>query len=140
MRTYILFGALLSLSAFAAEKKVITPAGARPPVGPYSPGIMAGGYLYVSGQGAAKSDGSFPATTEQQIEQALNNIEAIVKGAGLTMQHIVYAQLYLTDMSKYDEANRAWTKAFPEGCAGISHAGGRQAARQIPRSKSLLLR
>ena len=33
MRTYILFGALLSLSAFAAEKKVITPAGARPPVG-----------------------------------------------------------------------------------------------------------
>ena len=110
MRTYILFGALLSLSAFAAEKKVITPAGARPPVGPYSPGIMAGGYLYVSGQGAAKSDGSFPATTEQQIEQALSNIEAIVKGAGLTMQHIVYAQLYLTDMSKYDEANRAWTK------------------------------
>lgn len=123
MRTYILFGALLSLSAFAAEKKVITPAGARPPVGPYSPGIMAGGYLYVSGQGAAKSDGSFPATTEQQIEQALSNIEAIVKGAGLTMQHIVYAQLYLTDMSKYDEANRAWTKAFPKDAPALATLG-----------------
>jgi reactive intermediate/imine deaminase len=123
MRTYILFGALLSLSAFAAEKKVITPAGARPPVGPYSPGIMAGDYLYVSGQGAAKSDGSFPATTEQQIEQTLSNIEAIVKGAGLTMQHIVYAQLYLTDMSKYDEATRAWAKAFPKDPPALATLG-----------------
>jgi reactive intermediate/imine deaminase len=123
MRTYILFGALLSLSAFAAEKKVITPAGARPPVGPYSPGIMAGNYLYVSGQGAAKADGSFPETTEQQIEQALNNIKAIVEGAGLTMRHIVYAQLYLTDMSKYEDANRAWAKAFSSDPPALATLG-----------------
>jgi reactive intermediate/imine deaminase len=112
MRKLIVF--LLTLSATAAELKVITPAGGRPPVGPYSPGIMAGDYLYVSGQGAAKADGTFPETTEQQVEQSLNNCKAIVEGAGLTMQHVVYAQLYLKDITRYDEANRAWAKFFPK--------------------------
>ncbi len=105
---------LMSISAFGAEKKVITPAGARAPVGPYSPGVMAGDYLYVSGQGAAKPDGSFPETAEQQTEQCLNNVKAIVEGAGLTMGHVVYAHLYLKDMGAYEDANRVWAKVFPK--------------------------
>jgi reactive intermediate/imine deaminase len=104
----------LTFCALGAELKVITPAGGRPPVGPYSPGIMAGDYLYVSGQGAAKSDGSFPETAEQQVEQCLNNVKRIVEASGLTMQHVVYAHLYLKDISKYEDANRAWAKFFPK--------------------------
>jgi enamine deaminase RidA (YjgF/YER057c/UK114 family) len=76
---------------------------------------MAGDYLYVSGQGAAKADGSFPETAEQQVEQCLNNVKAIVEGAGLTMEHVVYAQLYLKDITKYEDANRVWAKFFPKG-------------------------
>jgi len=83
----------MSLPAIAAERKVITPVGARPPVGPCRPGVLAGDFLYVSGQGASKPDGSLPATAEQQTEQCLNNVKAIVEGAGPTMQHVVYAQL-----------------------------------------------
>ena len=58
MRNTILLSVLMSLSAFGAKKKVITPAGATRARGPYSPGIMVGDYLYVSGQGAAKADGT----------------------------------------------------------------------------------
>lgn len=114
MRTYVVLSVLISLSAFGAEKKVITPAGGRPPVGPYSPGILVGDFLYVSGQGAAKADGSFPATGAEQVEQSLNNVKAIVEGAGLTMEHIVYTQLYLKDMAAYEDANRVWAKFFPK--------------------------
>ncbi len=103
----------ISLCAMAAEKKVIAPVGARPPVGPYSPGISTAGYLYVSGQGAAKADGTFPASTGEQVTQALANVKAIVEAAGLTMEHVVYTQLYLKDMGGYDEANLAWAKMFP---------------------------
>src|SRR5919106_1328121 len=108
MRLLILLA--LAASVVAAELKIITPAGGRPPVGPYSPGIMAGDYLYVSGQGAAKPDGTFPETAEQQVQQCLNNVKAIVEGAGLTMQHVVYSQLYLKDIANYDAANRVWAK------------------------------
>jgi len=104
----------MSLSAFAVEKKVITPAGGRPPVGPYSPGIMAGDFLYVSGQGAAKPDGSFPATGREQVEQCLNNVKTIVEAAGLTMEHVVYAHLYLKDIAVYEDANQVWAKVFPK--------------------------
>jgi reactive intermediate/imine deaminase len=110
----ILTALLLTLSAFAAEKKVITPAGGRPPVGPYSPGILAGDYLYVSGQGAAKEDGSFPASAEEQVAQSLRNCQRIVEGAGLTMEHVVYAQVYLKDMGAFEDMDRVWRKAFPK--------------------------
>jgi reactive intermediate/imine deaminase len=123
MRTYILLSILMSLSAFGAEKKVITPAGARAPVGPYSPGIMAGDFLYVSGQGAAKPDGSFPATSAEQVKQSFNNVKAIVEGAGLTMGHVVYAQLYLKDMTAYDDAMRAWPELFPKDPPALATLG-----------------
>ncbi|MCC7234386.1 MAG: RidA family protein [Bryobacterales bacterium] len=99
--------------ASAAERTVVTPAGSAPPTGPYSPALMAGDFLYVSGQGAAKSDGSFPATTEQQVEQCLATIGRIVEASGLSMRHIVYAHLYLKDITRLDEANRAWARVFP---------------------------
>ncbi len=101
------------MSLSAADKKVITPADGVPPVGPYSPGILAGDYLYVSGQGAAKPDGTFPSNTEEQTAQTLANIRRIVEAAGLTMEHIVYAHVYLKDIAGLDDMNRAWRKAFP---------------------------
>src|SRR5262249_52456601 len=114
MKFTIVLLALLGLSLFAAEKKVITPVAGPPPVGPYSPGIMAGGYLYVSGQGAANPEGGFPATAEEQATQCLANVRRIVEAAGLTMEHIVYAQVYLKEASAYADMNRAWAKAFPQ--------------------------
>lgn len=113
MRILFLLITLLTLALPAAEKKVITPAGGPPPVGPYSPGVLAGDYLYVSGQGAAKADGSFPSTPEEQVSQCLANVRRIVEAAGLTMDHVVYAQVYMKDLGSGEDLNRAWGKAFP---------------------------
>src|SRR3954465_1043164 len=98
MRIHLVLLALLTLSITAAEKKAVTPPGGPPPVGPYSPGILAGDYLYASGQGAAKADGSFPATAEEQVTQCRANARRIVEGAGLTREHVVYAQVYMKDI------------------------------------------
>jgi enamine deaminase RidA (YjgF/YER057c/UK114 family) len=103
---------ILAMSLTAAEKKVVTPANGVPPVGPYSPGLLAGEYLYVSGQGAAKPDGSFPATAEEQTAQCLTNVRRIVEAAGLTMEHIVYAHVYMKDLGGVDGKYRAWRSTF----------------------------
>jgi reactive intermediate/imine deaminase len=105
---------LMTLSAFAAERRVITPANGAPPVGPYSPGLLAGDYLYVSGQGPALPGGGFPTGVEEQTAQTLRNVDAIVKAAGLTMEHIVYAHVYLKDIARVDEMERAWKGVFPK--------------------------
>jgi reactive intermediate/imine deaminase len=103
--------AIIGLSASGADKRVIAPPGPKP-VGPYSPGILAGDFLYVSGQGARDSEGNLPATIEGQVRQALQNVKSIVEAAGLTLEHVVYSQVYLDDMAHYDALERLWKEFF----------------------------
>ena len=93
----------------------------------YSPGVDAGDYVYISGQGPRRADGSSPATFDAQFRQALDNVKLIVESAGLTMEHVVYTQVYLQDISKYAEMNKVFTEYFAKtpparavlGVAGI---------------------
>jgi enamine deaminase RidA (YjgF/YER057c/UK114 family) len=78
----------------------------------YSPGVDAGDYIYVSGQGPRRPDGTLPPNFSQQVRQALGNVEAVVKSAGLTTEHVVYVQVYLEDMGKYDEMKKAFVEYF----------------------------
>jgi 2-iminobutanoate/2-iminopropanoate deaminase len=78
----------------------------------YSPGVDAGDYLYISGQGPRRPDGNLPPTFDAQVHQALDNIKAIVEAAGLTMDHVVYTQVYLEDMAHYAEMNEVFAGYF----------------------------
>jgi enamine deaminase RidA (YjgF/YER057c/UK114 family) len=79
-----------------------------------SPAVDAGDYVYISGQGPLLPDGSSPATFGGQVRQALDNIKVIVESAGLTMDHVVYTQVYLEDITKYDELNAVFAAYFPK--------------------------
>lgn len=103
--------ATVALVAGAAAKRVIFPPAAKP-IGPYSPGIFAGEFLYVSGQGAKDPNGQMPATFPDQVRQCLENIKTIVEAAGLTMEHIVYTQIYLQDTSHYEAMNPVLAQYF----------------------------
>lgn len=92
--------------------RVISPPGTTV-AGPYSPGVFAGGFLYVSGQGGRDADGRLPDTIEGQVRQALQHVKAIVEAGGLTMAHVVYSQVYLTDMADHDVMDRVWREFFP---------------------------
>lgn len=94
-----------------------------------SPAVDAGDYLYISGQGPANSEGKVADAFSDQVRQALDNIKAIVEADGLTMNNVVYTQVYLSDISKYDELNRVFGEYFPKtpparavlGVAAVSH-------------------
>ncbi|HEY1679878.1 MAG TPA: RidA family protein [Candidatus Sulfotelmatobacter sp.] len=78
----------------------------------YSPGVDAGDYVYISGQGPRKPDGSLPGSFSEQVTQALDNIRTIVKAAGLDLDHVVYMQVYLEDISKYGDMENTVTRYF----------------------------
>jgi len=90
--------------------------------------VDAGDYIYISAQGPRGADGALPATFAAQARQTLNNLKSVVETAGLTMDHVVYTTVYLTDMSQYAEMNRAFGEAFGKipparavlGVAGLS--------------------
>ena len=71
---------VLLVAAASAQNKPVFPPGVKP-VGPYSPGVLAGDSLYVSGQGAQKADGSYPSTPEEQLRQCLENVRTVVETA-----------------------------------------------------------
>jgi 2-iminobutanoate/2-iminopropanoate deaminase len=110
----LLAGFLLS-SALVAQEQGHAGAPVPPSVHPsrfYSPAVDAGDYVYISGQGPRRPDGSSPATFDAQVRQALDNVKAAVESAGLTMEHVVYTQVYLQDISQYGEMNKVFAEYF----------------------------
>ena len=97
----------------AAEKKVVRPAGATPSKN-WSHGILVGDTLYVSGMGGEDKDGKLPATFEAETKQALDNIAAVLKEAGMSPADVVSVQVYLTDVATFDRMNGVYTAFFPE--------------------------
>src|SRR3984885_6660255 len=108
----LLLPLLLSQLLFGAEVRAIVPTSGPALIGPYSPGISAGDYVYVSGQGAKGPDGSMPDSFAGQVRQTLENVKAIVEAAGLTMDHIVYTQVYLEDIRNFDQMNSVYAQYF----------------------------
>ena len=74
--------------------------------------VDAGDYIYISGQGPRGADGALPATFATQVRQALDNLKSAVETAGLTVDHVVYTTVYLTDISKYAEMNSVFAGYF----------------------------
>jgi reactive intermediate/imine deaminase len=91
-----------------------------------SPAVDTGDYVYISAQGALRPDGSSPAEFSQQVRQALDNLRAVVQAAGLNLENVVYTQVYLEDIGKYEEMNRVFGeyfgKALPaRAVLGVAH-------------------
>lgn len=107
--------ALLVCPAIPQDIRAVNPSQASPTTNRLcSPAVDVGDYVYVSGQGPRRQDGSLPDDFPRQVRQSLANIKTIVQAAGLTMNNVVYTQVYMEDVAKYDELNRAFGEYFPK--------------------------
>src|SRR5438445_967559 len=117
MRTlFLLVASLLLLDAAVhAQLRAVAPQQmAAAADGFASPAVDAGDYVYVSGQGPRRQDGSTPTNFADQVRQSFQNIKSVVEAAGLTMDHVVYVQVYLQDVNQYGELNKVFADYFPK--------------------------
>lgn len=112
MRLLLLLS-FLALSLVAADKKVVAPKDTKPGR-PFSPGILSGGTLYVSGQTGADKSGNYPEKFEDEVKQTLANVEEILKAGGCTFADAVAVQVYLTDMELFGRMNTVYMSVMPE--------------------------
>ena len=98
------------------SKQQITTRSGASPVGPYSQGLRAGDFVFVSGQGPLD-----PATgqivgenIEEQTTRVLENIKAILEAGGATMADVVKANAHLSDMTLFDRYNKVYVTYFPD--------------------------
>ena len=123
---------LFSLCQLPAQFQAVIPAGGPRVDGPYSPGLWAGDYLYVSGLGPSPPKGKISDGFEAQARQVLENTKAVLEATGLTMEHVVYTHVYLLDIADYDSMNRVYSEYFPKAPparAVLGIAGLREGAR-----------
>lgn len=96
-------------------KKVIATPEAPKAVGPYSQAIEVKGTIYVSGQIPVNpSDGSVPSSIEEQSRQALKNVGAILKEAGLSYSDVVKTTVLLADIADFAAMNAVYAEFFKE--------------------------
>ncbi|MBZ5725728.1 MAG: RidA family protein [Acidobacteriia bacterium] len=115
----LLWTTLLTALPLPAEKKVIAPpefapaAGAAAPM--FSPGILLDGTLYISGQiGRDLKTREVPADFEAEVKKCLEDIGVVLKAAGMTYEHVVAVQVYLTDMELFARMNAVYSTVFKE--------------------------
>lgn len=91
----------------------VTTATLPTPVGPYSPGIITGNLVFVSGQaGRDPSTGTLAADVETQTAQALKNVEAILRAAGSGLPHVIRCGVFLVDMKEFPKMNEVYARTF----------------------------
>jgi 2-iminobutanoate/2-iminopropanoate deaminase len=82
---------------------------------PFSPGILAGDTLYISGKGDQLPDGQHPPTFEAQVRQALRNVETTLTQAGLDFRHVVMSHVFLDKQENLEVTNKVYKEFFKAG-------------------------
>lgn len=98
------------------ERRTVSTAGAPAALGPYSQGVVAGGFVFTAMQiPLDPSTGDLVAGDVQaQTRQVLKNLAAILEAAGSSLGRTVKVTLYLKDLRDFAAVNEAYAPFFPE--------------------------
>lgn len=97
-------------------KKAIHTEKAPKAIGPYSQAIQAKNFLFVSGQIPLdpKTGQIVGQTTEEQAEKVLENVEAILKEAGLDFHNVVKTEVFLKNFEDFPAFNQVYERFFSQ--------------------------
>ncbi len=95
------------------KKTTLAAAGGAPAVGPYSPALAVGDFVFVSGQIALDAEGNVVgATAAEQARRALAGLKAQLAEAGLGLDAVVKTTIFLTDMEDFGAVNEVYAESF----------------------------
>ncbi len=85
-------------------------------IGPYSQAVVAGDFLYASGQIPINPEtGNVEAVgITEQAEQSMKNVGEILKAAGVTYDNVVKTTCFLAEISDFAAFNEVYAKYFTE--------------------------
>lgn len=97
-------------------KEVVNSDKAPAPLGPYSQAIKANNTLYVAGQIPINQETGkiISGSIEEETEQVMNNLQFILKEAGLGFEDVVKCSIFVSDMSNFGKINEVYGQFFTE--------------------------
>jgi 2-iminobutanoate/2-iminopropanoate deaminase len=89
----------------------INPDNLRTPPVPLSPGVVAGDFLFTSGQVATRADASvLVGDFAAEVTSALDNVEAVLRAGGATLDNVVKVNAYLSNAALFAPFNEVYAK------------------------------
>lgn len=90
--------------------------GTGPVLGPYSPGVDLGDFIFLSGQIPLdpKTGELIPGPVEEQTKAVLESIKTLLAKADLTMDHVVKTTIFLADLGDFQKVNQVYSQYFQE--------------------------
>jgi 2-iminobutanoate/2-iminopropanoate deaminase len=84
--------------------------------GPFPQAVQVGPLVFLSGQGplAPASNEPIAGGFAEQVRQTFGNVGAILRTAGLGLEHIVKVTVYLTDIGRVPEFNALYERLMPK--------------------------
>ena len=94
--------------------KAVVTGDAPAPVGPYSQAIALGGLLFVSGQVPLdpKTSALVEGDIEAQTERVIQNLDAVLRAAGTSLDRVVRTTVYVTDLALFGRVNEVYARFF----------------------------
>ena len=98
------------------ERRIVKTEGAPGAIGPYSQAVVAGGFVYASGQiPIDPATGQFvEGGVREQTEQVLRNLSKVLEAAGSSLGRVVKTTVFLADMNDFAAMNEAYAGFFAE--------------------------
>jgi 2-iminobutanoate/2-iminopropanoate deaminase len=98
------------------ERRIVQLPGTSPSRAPISPAIIAGDFVFTSGQiGIDPKTGQMvPGGLEAEAEQVLKNLTAVLEAAGSSISHVLKATVFLADMNDYAAMNEIYRRHFKQ--------------------------
>ena len=98
------------------ERRIVRTEGAPQAIGPYSQAVVAGGFVYASGQvGFDPATGQFvEGGVREQTAQALRNLSKVLEAAGSSLARVVKTTVFLADMNDFAAMNETYAGFFTE--------------------------
>jgi len=80
---------------------------------PFSDGVLVGNTLYISGRiGLDPATDAAPASIDAELDLLFEGFQAVLREAGMTMDDLVWVQVYSPDVSLWQQFNAAYVKLF----------------------------
>ena len=91
-------------------KKIIKTENAPKPIGPYNQAVIAGNYMFISGQIALNPKNGELITNEikKETTQVMENLKVILSEASLTFENVVKTTIFLSDMNDFSIVNEIY--------------------------------
>ncbi|MBL7952553.1 MAG: RidA family protein [Flavobacteriales bacterium] len=105
---------------------------------PFTPGVEVGGFIFISGQ-ICQVFNTVTLRKEnvaEETKQVMENLGAVLKGAGLGYEHLVKCTIYMTNLQHYAELNRIYLSYFTAGDPPARETVG---VKDLPRGVNVMI-